>query len=67
MAREDKPKTDLQVKMDAAAEVAAADLAKALKALSPAERKGADAVIAWWKANYMTAGHKRLGRIVKAQ
>jgi hypothetical protein len=67
MAREDKPKTELQVKMDAAAEVAAAELTKLLKPLTPAERKGAEVVIGWWKANYMKAGHKRLGRIIKAQ
>jgi len=46
-----KPNPD----MDAAAEVAARELEK----LDPAAVR---AVADWWKAHYLQAGHKRLGR-----
>ena len=44
-------------KMDAAAEEAAEDL----KTLDPA---AVETIAAWWLKWYLTAGHKRLGRLL---
>ncbi len=51
-------------KYDVAAETAKKDLVSLLEQMDDAEKKGAMAVIQWQAANYMTAGHKRLGRIL---
>lgn len=52
-------------KMDAAAEKAGDKLASLLSGLSPEEREGARKIIVWFKDNYMDAGYKRLGKILK--
>jgi hypothetical protein len=46
--------------MDEAADKAALVLDEILASATPSAEK----VMGWWKANYMTAGHKRLGRIL---
>lgn len=63
--QEEKPLADFQVKMNAAADAAEDELKTTLAGMSTAERKGAQAVIDWWKSHYMQAGHKRLGKVVK--
>lgn len=50
-------KGDVLAKMDAAAEEAEKDL-------GTLDRAAIDAIAAWWLKWYMTAGHKRLGRIM---
>ncbi len=52
-----KTKEVISAEMDAAAEVAKKDLGN-----YPGE--AFVTVARWWKANYMGAGHKRLGRIL---
>jgi len=49
---------------DIAAEKAGEDLQKKLQAMTPEQKAGALILSQWWKANFMQAGHKRLGRIV---
>ena len=49
------PKTENQKQMDAAAERAAAEFQATWTAVQ---------VAAWWKKWFLTAGHKRLGRIL---
>jgi len=56
---------DSKNKMDDAAEKAREELIQTLHGLQPDQRKGADAVIDWFKNSYMDTGYKRLGRIVK--
>ena len=51
-------------KFDTAAETAEKDLVSLLEQMDDTEKKGAMAVIKWQAANYMKAGHKRLGRIL---
>ena len=58
-------KDDSKNKMDDAAEKAREELMQTLQGLQPDQRKGADAVIDWFKNSYMDTGYKRLGRIVK--
>jgi hypothetical protein len=53
--RDDKPKSAIQEQMDAAA----ANAAKEFQATWTAQE-----VAKWWKKWYLTAGHKRLGRIL---
>ncbi len=48
---------DVLAKMDAAAEEAEKDL-------ETLDRAATEAIAAWWLKWYMTAGHKRLGRIM---
>ncbi len=50
-------KGDVLAKMDAAAE-------KAEKDLGTLDRAAIEAIAAWWLKWYMTAGHKRLGRLL---
>ena len=50
-------KTDVLAKMDAAAEEAEKDLATLDKAAF-------ETIAAWWLKWYITAGHKRLGRLL---
>jgi hypothetical protein len=50
-------KGDVLAKMDAAA-------AEAEKDLGSLDRAAIEAIAAWWLKWYMTAGHKRLGRIM---
>jgi len=49
---------------DVAAEKARKDLDDMYRAFSPEEKKVALKIFAWWKNNFMSAGHKRLGRIL---
>jgi hypothetical protein len=55
-----------KAKMDAAAAAAAEELQQILAAMSPDERKGALALIAWLKKHYLAAGYKRLNRSLLA-
>ena len=48
---------EVMAKMDKAAEEAAGQLSN-----MPAEHVAT--VANWWRANYMSAGHKRLGRVL---
>jgi hypothetical protein len=48
---------DVLTKMDAAAEQAEKDLATL-------DRAAVETIAAWWLKWYMTAGHKRLGRLL---
>ena len=50
-------KGDVLAKMDAAAEEAEKDLATL-------DQAAVETIAAWWLKWYMTAGHKRLGRIM---
>jgi hypothetical protein len=50
-------KGNVLAKMDAAAEEAERDLASL-------DQKAVEALAAWWLKWYMTAGHKRLGRLL---
>jgi hypothetical protein len=48
---------------DVAAENAKAKLVADLQTASPEKREGMLSVLKWFASWYMTAGHKRLGRI----
>ncbi len=48
---------DVLAKMDAAAEEAEKDL-------GTLDRAAVETIAAWWLKWYMTAGHKRLGRLL---
>jgi hypothetical protein len=50
-------KGDVLAKMDAAAEEAEKDLATL-------DQAAVETIAAWWLKWYMTAGHKRLGRLL---
>ena len=50
-------KGDVLAKMDAAAE-------EAEKNLATLDQAAVETIAAWWLKWYMTAGHKRLGRIM---
>ena len=52
-------------KMDAAAKEAEEKLKVLLEKMDPEQRKGAHQMIVWFKDYYLTAGYKRLGRILK--
>ena len=52
-----KDKGDVLAKMDAAAKEAEKDL-------GTLDRAATEAIAAWWLKWYVTAGHKRLGRIL---
>jgi hypothetical protein len=49
---------------DVAAEKARKDLDAMYTGFTPEEKKVALKIFAWWKNNFMHAGHKRLGRIL---
>jgi hypothetical protein len=49
---------------DAAAAEAEHDLTALLNAMTEEEKKGARQVFQWQAKHYLTAGHKRLGRIL---
>ena len=51
-------------KFDLAAEAAEKELISILEGLDASAKEGAMAVINWQAKNYITAGHKRLGRIL---
>lgn len=63
MEGETKEKT--LAKMDVAAEEAKTKLGKLLDNMNPEQKEGAQKIIIWFKDNYMAAGYKRLGRIMK--
>jgi hypothetical protein len=56
----DKQDKEAPNDMDLAADEALITLDEILASATPSAEK----VMGWWKANYMTAGHKRLGRIL---
>ena len=56
--------TNPESKFDLAAEAAEKDLVSILEGLDASAKIGAMAVIKWEAKNYLTAGHKRLGRIL---
>ncbi len=58
MAGEDKNSFDV------AAEKASAEFQQVLEKMSPEARKEILNVQNWWKKWFMSAGHKRLGRII---
>jgi hypothetical protein len=47
-----------------AADEAKEDFRKIFVSMTPEEEKGAKKVAMWFKAHYLKAGHKRLGRIL---
>jgi hypothetical protein len=49
---------------DIAAEEARKQLDALYKELSPEEKKVFFKIVAWWRNNFMSSGHKRLGRII---
>ncbi len=55
-----------KAKMDAAAAAAAEELNQVFAAMSPEEKKGALALVAWLKKHYLAAGYKRLNRSLLA-
>lgn len=57
-----KSKEQVKAEMDAAAEAALATLRHEVSEAVGDRAKGQLDVIEWFAANYMTAGHKRLGR-----
>lgn len=57
-----KSNEQLMAEMDSAAVLAKAEILDVLQRDQPS----ADDVITWFAANYMRAGHKRLGRILVA-
>lgn len=63
MEGETKEKT--LAKMDAAAKEADTKLGKLLENMDTEQKEGAQKTIIWFKDNYMAAGYKRLGRIIK--
>jgi len=52
-------------KMDGAAKDAEERLKFLLESMNPEQRNGAHQMIIWFKENYLAAGYKRLGRILK--
>jgi hypothetical protein len=56
--------TRVENQFDLAASEAEQELHQKLEKMTKEEREGIAKMAAWWKANYMKAGHKRLGRIV---
>ena len=58
-------KDEALAKMDAAAKEAEEKLKVLLENMNPEQRRGADQMIVWFKDNYLAAGYKRLGRILK--
>jgi hypothetical protein len=57
MAMDENAKAQLMEDMDGAAKEAGKELVKLDQAAVKVVRD-------WWKANYMKAGHKRLGRVL---
>ena len=51
--------------MDEAAAKAGAMLETAMREMDPKEAQGVRWLQTWWRDNYGTAGHKRLGRILR--
>lgn len=51
-------------KFDVAAEEARKQLDEMYRDLSPEEKKVFIKIVAWWRNNFMSSGHKRLGRII---
>jgi len=51
-------------KFDQAAVVAQKSLEKIIENATPDQKKGIEMFRDWWKNCYMSAGHKRLGRVV---
>ena len=49
---------------DVAAEQARKDLDDMYREFTPEQKTTALKIFAWWKNNFMKAGHKRLGRIL---
>ncbi len=52
-------------KMDTAAKEAETKLEALLDNMDSGQKEGAQKTILWFKDNYMAAGYKRLGRILK--
>lgn len=50
---------------DEAASRASKELEQIKSKMNPQQLEGAKAIAEWWDKWYMTAGHKRLGRIIK--
>ena len=60
----EKTKEETMQEMNAAAADAENDL---VDVLADVPDEAVAAIAAWWKKWYMTAGHKRLGRLLMAQ
>lgn len=50
--------------MDISAEEANQELIRLLDAMKPDEKVAVTRLIGWWKKWFMSAGYKRLGRII---
>lgn len=50
--------------MDAAASAAGNELKNMILSMNESEKSTVTKIVLWWKKWYMTAGHKRLGRII---
>lgn len=51
-------------KFDKAASEAKEEWEKLIDSMNPEQRTAVGVVITWWQKWYMSAGHKRLGRVI---
>ena len=52
---------------DEAAERAKVEFDEMVKAMTPEQKEAITKIQAWWKSWFMSAGHKRLGRIINGR